>query len=272
MTKPLAFLLPSLLVGAAAWAALTPSPVAAAPQVLGLVAMNEPLVMTCDEDGCRAELSSFCLQQPRDNPDPQTAYLPTEGADISLIGTRADGSTVALPAADYMQFEASRGFTAVQASLDPAQMQALGLVSVAIDVGSEVSLLPAEAENDPTPQTPDEIALATGTYREKAAMFFDSSGEQADAIRLTNTMINDLPEHRSKTDSDGSVLAAALDNGMEDMVDPGAVQRATDMFALCREKVDVTHHIDNMRECLIGTHDRMVINSNIQFWESLGGS
>jgi hypothetical protein len=36
--------------------------------------------------------------------------------------------------------------------------------------------------------------------------------------------------------------------------------------------VDVTHHIDTMRACLIGSHDNMVVNSNIQFWDSLGGS
>ncbi len=267
--------LASLLLGATALvaAATMPEPASAAPQVLGLVAMNEPLVMKCDEAGCRAELSSFCLQQPRDNPDPHTAYLPSEGADIALIGTRADGSTVRLPASDYMQFEASRGFTSVRASLDPAQMQSLGLVAVSIEVGTEVSLLPVEAADDPTPQAPDEIALAIGAYREKAAEFFDASGEQADAIRITNTMINVLPEQgRRPTDSDGSVLAAALDDGVVEMVDPAALDRANAIFATCREKVDVTHHIDTMRDCLIGSHDRMVVNSNIRFWESLGGS
>ena len=273
MTKPLAFLLPSLLVSAAVLAVAVPLPAAASPQVLGLVSMNEPLTMICDENGCRAELSAFCLQQVRDNPDPEAQYTPAAGADLALIGTRADGSTIRLDAADYASFESARGFTSVDASIDAATMQSLGLVSMSIEVGKTVSLLPTEAIDDPDPQMPEDVALATGAYRSKAEEFFDASGEQADAIRLTNTMINDLPEHgRGTTDSDGSVLAAALDNGMAEAVDPGAVQRASDMFAVCREKVDVTHHIDNMRECLAGSHDRMIINSNIQFWESLGGS
>ena len=273
MMKPLTFLLPSLLVGAAALVAATPLPAAASPQVLGLVSMNEPLTMICDGNGCRAELSAFCLQQVRNNPDPEAQYTPADGADLTLIGTRADGSTVRLDAADYASFESARGYTSVDASIDAATMQSLGLVSMQIEVGKTVSLLPTEETTDPDPQTPEEIALATGVYRIKATEFFDASGEQADAIRLSNVMINDLPEHsRGTTDSDGSVLAAALDNGVAETVDPGAVQRASDMFAVCREKVDVTHHIDNMRECLTGSHDRMIINSNIQFWESLGGS
>lgn len=274
MMKPIRAALPSLLLGTALLAAPgIASSVAAAPQVLGLVAMNEPLVMKCDETGCRAELSSFCLQQPRDNPPPQAGYLPAEGADIALIGTRADGSTMRLDAADYMEFEASRGFTSVQASLDPATLQALGLVSVAVEVGSAVSLLPEEAAADLDPQSPEEVALATGAYRSKAVEFFDAPGEQADAIRVTNTMINVLPEQgRTNTDADGHLLEAALDDGIAEAIDPSAIRRAAAIHEACRVKVDVTHHIDTMRDCLIGSHDRMVINSNIAFWESLGGS
>jgi hypothetical protein len=245
----------------------------AAPQVLGLVAMNQPIVMRCDETGCRAELSSFCLQQPRDNPMPETAYTPAEGADIALIGTRADGSTVHLNAADYMTFESSRGFTSVRASLDPAIATSLGLVSVAIEVGSEVSMLPDDVAGDPEPQSDAELALATGTYRAKAVEFFDAPGEQADAIRVTNSMINVLPEKgRTPSDSDGHLLAEVLNDDIAPTIDPGAIRQATKIHETCRQKVDVTHHIDTMRACLIGSHDRMVVNSNIEFWESLGGS
>jgi hypothetical protein len=36
--------------------------------------------------------------------------------------------------------------------------------------------------------------------------------------------------------------------------------------------VDVTHHVFSMRDCLEGSHDRLVTKTNIEFWESLGGS
>ncbi|MDZ4736875.1 MAG: hypothetical protein SGJ07_11080 [Rhodospirillaceae bacterium] len=244
----------------------------AAPQVLGLVAMNEPLVMQCDETGCKAEISSFCLQQPRDNPAHGAGYTPVDGADIALIGTTADGSQIELPAADYLAYESSRGFTSVRATLAPAAIAALGLTSVAVMVGSDVSMLPDASADDPNPQSADEIALATGAYRTQATEFFDTSGEQADAIRVTNVMINALPVSRTSTDSDGHLLVEAFDNGIAEAIDPAAIERATALHETCRQKVDVTHHIGTMRACLIGTHDRMVINSNIQFWESLGGS
>jgi hypothetical protein len=261
----------ALLIGAAI--AFGAGSANAAPQVLGLVAMNEPLVMKCDETGCKAEISAFCLQQPRDNPTPGATYSPAEGADIALIGTRTDGSTMTLPAADYLAFESSRGFTSVRATIEPAQMAALGLASVAVMVGNAVSLLPAESADDPNPQSAAEIALATGAYRTQASEFFDASSEQADAIRVTNVMINTLPNQgRTKLDSDGHLLAEAFDDGIGETIDPAAIQRAVAIHDTCREKVDVTHHIDTMRACLIGSHDNMVVNSNIQFWDSLGGS
>jgi hypothetical protein len=271
MTVRNGFGIAALAIGAAM--SFTAGNASAAPQVLGLVAMNEPLVMKCDETGCRAEISSFCLQQPRDNPNAGAAYTAVDGADIALIGTRADGSTMTLPASDYVAFESSRGFTSVRATIDPAAMAALGLTAVSVMVGSDVSLLPEETAGDPDPQSPAEIALATGAYRSKAAEFFDASSEQADAIRVTNVMINTLPDQgRSKTDTDGYLLAEAFDGGIGDAIDPAALERAIAIHDTCREKVDVTHHIDTMRACLIGSHDNMVVNSNIQFWDSLGGS
>lgn len=152
-------------------------------------------------------------------------------------------------------------------------MAALGLTSIAVMVGNDVSLLPDVTTDDPDPQSADEIALATGVYRTQASEFFDASSEQADAIRVTNVMINTLPDQgRTKLDSDGHLLAEAFDDGIGEMIDPAAVQRAVAIHDACREKVDVTHHIDTMRACLIGSHDNMVVNSNIQFWDSLGGS
>ncbi|MGH6930342.1 MAG: hypothetical protein ACREEV_18635, partial [Dongiaceae bacterium] len=62
---------------AAAIAAVLPLGVgsaSAAPQILGIVASNGALPLACDADGCRADLSTFCLQQPRANPQPGQRY------------------------------------------------------------------------------------------------------------------------------------------------------------------------------------------------------
>jgi hypothetical protein len=243
----------------------------AAPQVLGIVASNGPVPLACVDGGCSVDLSTFCLQQPRQNPPPGQAYLPIEGADIVLVGRNAAGEMVRVPAAPYLDFRSDRGFTAVEATLSADKLAALGLHDLAIEIGEKVSLLPAEAAGDSDPQTAEEIALATGAVRTKGAAFFDNTGESGDAIRLANRMINALPAHgRSAGDSDGRVLEAAIATPAGKAADWKGVELARGMYATCQQKVDVSHHIENMRVCLEGTHDRLVVNTNIDFWNSLG--
>ena len=258
------------LLGIAGAVWLASGSVLASPQVLGVVASNGPIPLTCDDQGCRADLSTFCLQQPRDNPQPGQSYTPIEGADIFLTGRNAAGELVRLPAASLFAFSTDRGFTAIEASLPAEQLAALGLVDPAIEIGDKASLIPAAALNDANPQTADEIAVATGTYRDKGAEFFDSAGESGDAIRLANRMINALPHGHHAGDSDGRVLEAAIATPAGQVAAPGGITLARQMYSTCQEKVDVTHHVASMRSCLEGTHDRLVVNTNIDFWNSLG--
>jgi hypothetical protein len=262
---------PRLSAALAAGLLLATGSAQAAPQVLGIVASNGPVPLACDDSGCRVDLSSFCLQQPRQNPPPGQAYTPLEGADIMLAGRNAAGATVRVPAAPYLDFHTDRGFTAIEATLAPDKLAALGLHDLAIEIGDKVSLLPAEAAGDRDPQTKEEIALATGAVRSKGVEFFDVTGESGDAIRLANRMINALPAHgRSAADSDGRVLEAAIATGAGQAADHKGIEVVRGMYASCQNKVDVTHHIENMRGCLEGTHDRLVVNTNIDFWNSLG--
>jgi hypothetical protein len=255
-------------IAGAAW--LAAGGAQAAPQVLGIVASNGPIPLTCDAGGCRADLSTFCLQQPRDNPQPGQSYMPLDGADIVLTGRNAAGETVRLPAASYLGFTTDRGFTAIEVSLPAEKLAALGLTDPGIEIGEKASLIPAAAASDADPQTAGEIAIAAGAYRDKGAEFFDQAGESGDAIRLANRMINALPRGRRAGDSDGQVLEAAIATPAGQAAAPGGVTLARQMFSTCREKVDVTHHVASMRACLEGTHDRLVVNTNIDFWNSLG--
>jgi len=258
-------------IALAAAALLAAAGAQAAPQVLGIVASNGPVPLACDDGGCRADLSSFCLQQPRQNPGRGQSYIPLEGADIALIGRDAAGGTVRLAAAPYLNFNTDRGFTAIEVTLPPDKLAVLGLSDLAIEIGEKVSLLPAAAAGDSDPQTVAEIALATGQYRDKGAEFFDHVGESGDAIRLANRMINALPAHdRGAGDSDGRVLEAAIATPAGQTADGKGVALARQMYASCQHKVDVTHHIATMRACLEGSHDRLVVNTNIDFWNSLG--
>lgn len=259
------------LLGIAGAAWLAAGGAQAAPQVLGIVASNGPIPLTCDAAGCRADLSTFCLQQPRDNPQPGQSYMPVDGADIMLTGRNTAGETVRMPAAPYLGFATARGFTAIEVSLPAEKLSALGLTDPAIEIGEKASLIPAATAGDANPQTADEIAVATRTFRDKGAEFFDRAGESGDAIRLANRMINALPlRGRGPADSNGQVLEAAIATPAGQAALPGGIALARQMYGTCREKVDVTHHVASMRACLEGTHDRLVVNTNIDFWNSLG--
>src|SRR5207248_5243500 len=71
---------------------------AASPQVLGLVTSVRPVPMTCDAAGCRAELSSFCLEQQRPYPPPGTVYRAAPGSVIALVVTGKAGDVRRLDA------------------------------------------------------------------------------------------------------------------------------------------------------------------------------
>jgi hypothetical protein len=244
----------------------------AAPQILGIVASNGPIPLTCDAQGCRADLSTFCLQQPRANPAFGQEYRLTEGAPITLIGRNAKGQRVSIPAAPYMSFTTARGFTAVEVSLPAATMAELGLETVSVEIGRKATLIPFEDVADANPQSPEEIALATTTIRDKGQQFFDDTSETGDAIRLSNLMMNELPpQGRRPSDTDGHILDAALAAPAGQSAGPAGVELAKSMYLSCVDKTDVTHHVDTMRNCLEGSHDRLVVNTNVDFWNSLNG-
>ncbi len=245
-------------------------PAAAAPQILGIVASNGALPLTCDGQGCHADLSTFCLQQPRANPDLGQRYQLADANSVTLVGTKSNGEIVRLPAASYVSFTTDRGFTSVEVVLPADRLAALGLASVAVEVERQASLVPLAAASDPSPQSQDEIALALGSYRAQGSKFFDDKGEAADAIRLTNRMINALPPHqRHPADTDGHLIDLALQSGAAARADPAGIRLARDYHESCKLKVDVTHHVDSMLSCLQGTHDRLVANTNVDFWRSL---
>src|SRR5215470_7573919 len=176
----------------------------AAPQVLGLVASLRPTPMLCNAQGCRADLSAFCLQQPRSDPAPGTIYHPGPGTRLTLVVTGHDGWTRRVDASPYLSFVDDRGFVSITATLKPDALARLDAAAVAIDVGEDASLLPDAHPGDASPQTSDELALATGAYRKKAETYFDQPGRNSDAIRLTNAMINELPVgSRSRGDTEG---------------------------------------------------------------------
>jgi hypothetical protein len=245
----------------------------AAPQALGLTASLRPTPMRCDAAGCRADLSAFCLQQQRADPKPGTVYHVSPGTRVTLLVTGHDGRQTRLDGGRSLSFIDDRGFVSITARLKPDALAGLDVASVAVEVGQDATLLPAATAGDRNPQGEDELALATGANRRKAETFYDKPGRDADAIRLTNAMINELPAGaRGRDDTDGHLIDRALAQYQGAPIAGDGARLAETIHRDCVAKTDVTHQVDSMRSCLEGSHDILSTHVNIDFWNSLGGS
>ena len=245
----------------------------AAPQALGLTASLRPTPMRCDAMGCRADLSAFCLQQQRADPRPGTVYQPAPGTRVTLLVTGHDGRQSRLDGARMLSFIDDRGFVSITARLKPEALAGLDAAAVAIEVGRDAALLAETTAGDANLQGEDELALATGANRRHAETFYDKPGRDADAIRLTNAMINELPPGaRGRDDTDGHLIQGALAQYQGAPIAQDGASLAETIHRNCVAKTDVTHQVDSMRSCLEGSHDILSTHVNIDFWNSLGGS
>ena len=85
----------------------------AALQTLGLVATNGPVELKCEAGYCKAEFSSFCLQEERGAPTKGTPYFAMDTRGIQVTASRSDGRQISLSPAMDLTMTASRGHVAV---------------------------------------------------------------------------------------------------------------------------------------------------------------
>jgi hypothetical protein len=241
-------------------------PAAAAPQALGLMSSNGPVPLACDGGECRAEVTAFCLQESRPVPPEGTDYQPVGTAAMSLVLSRADGSTVTLDAAQHARLSSRRGFTAVSVVVPHSLLTEHAAVSATVEIGPEVTIAPAAVGGDPTPQSEDELALAAGPFRKIAAERLEQ-GAAADAARLTQRLINALPGQDQET--------AEIRKGLWDVAvgptvpaDPKGLAMARRSFEGCQAALE-TGYMKNMRYCLELQHGEMMIERNHAFWREI---
>jgi hypothetical protein len=242
-------------------------PAAAAPQVLGLMASNEPIPFTCTEEECYALAGSFCLQRDRDVPTyghPYEANFPDRLTLSAIDGTGAVRSLSG--AAANLRFHAYSGYSMARISLPRAELERLGAAALALQVGPGVSLIPLARPGDADPQTPEEIALATGPLRVAAGRYLDRPGAGADAARLVAALANGLPERRTIHDDTGNLWNDVVGERWREEADPEALRRAERSYRLCAE-----FYSGSLRQCLISHHQQMMVPDNREYWESLGG-
>lgn len=240
----------------------------AAPQVLGLVASNgQPTPLVCGESDCRAHFSTFCLQQSRPAPAHGDLYTVAPDAEVSLVVTTATGEAKRLPAADLVKIESQIGFTSVEIGLPRVELARLGAVAVALDIGSEVSLIPMAKANDPYPQSEDEIALATGPMRAAAVKSFEAPGRASDAARITTVLINALPVLSTESAATRDALwFAMLSTPAFANATPEGLEAAETIYEGCKISVE-SRSTYSMRNCLELRHADLLAETNHQFWK-----
>jgi len=244
---------------------ISAAPAAAAPQILALLATEGAVPLDCRNGKCGAEFSGFCLQRKRPDPAPGTQYR-AAGGDVTLVITRADGTVQRLPADDYVSIETSRSYTAVRITVDEARLAEWDAVSLALEVGERVALVPVPEGMDTDPQTEADVALALGPQRALGERILEESPAETGAVRLTGRMIGALPPGRTD---------AATRNTLWDRVvapsaaafPPAAVSRAGSLYQRCLAKVEAGSFY-SLRNCLKIGHDALMIDLNVKYWQA----
>ena len=240
------------------------------PQALGLVATTQPAPMQCEDGLCTAYLSAFCLEEHRKSPQARTAYRLADKTEVTLLVETAAGDTLRLPGRDWLGFKTRTLFTGVEASVDQARIAKLNPVKLSIEVGLLASMLPVVATGDKTAHSAEEIAMATGPYRQVAERYFEGDVEMAAAVSLTANIINSLPktgsvseERRIQTMIDAFATLETIEAGERTRAVVGGIMRSCERHAY--------YGVDTMRQCLELKHSGLQADSNRTFWGSLGG-
>ena len=227
----------------------------AAPQVLALIATDQPVALTCDATECRAELPTLCLQPERRAPQAGRGYRLADGQSVVLSGRGAGGAIVSIPVSREIRFVARRTHVTVEARIARDVLARHGLVRPAIGVAQAVSVVPLAKASDEQPQTAHEIAEATGARRALAVALVDGDTERMPAVRLTNRLINALPaEGKADPKLRRRLWTRVLDDVGRGGVPEAALERARFNVALCADDAD-NGRSPSLRRCLQGFND-----------------
>jgi len=235
----------------------------AAPQIMGLVATAEPAPMQCAGGKCTALLSAFCLQEKRLPPDLDSVYLPAGPGLVFLVATAADGRETKIEAFGLVEFRSRYGYTAIEARLPMESLAIQRPVSLALEVGPRVALLPVTKAGDPDPLTAEEIATATGPWRLAAEAAIEGDSEGAVSARIAMRLINALPVAGDIRPDERQSLWWRVAGT--------APVLARQYFDACIRSVDQSVGYP-LRKCLEERHEKLQVENTREFWRSLGGS
>ncbi len=242
----------------------------AAPQVLALLATDGPTALKCEDGRCAAEFSAYCLQRERPDPDDGIAYRATDDG-MTLIVSAGDGTRREIPAADHVSIVTERSYTAVRVSLPERLLQEWNATQVALEVGPRVTLIPLPIADDPEPQTEADIALAVGPQRSVGERLVDRSSPDSDVVRITNVLINALPERGRVTPDQRGSLWARVIAPRAAALPAASVESAGAVYDRCQRKVSIGRYF-SLRRCLEAAHDALMVGLNSKYWNAEPGT
>jgi hypothetical protein len=243
------------------------SPAGAAPQVLGMMASSDPIPFTCNDRECYALVGSFCLQRDRDVPGFGEPYEPNFTERLKLSLTDSAGNISTMTASDVaLSVHSHSTYTMVRVSLARSELDRVNATAVAMQIEPGISLVPLAHAGDPDPQTPQEIALATGPMRIAASRFLDAPSVNADTARLVAALVNGLPESRTIHDDYLGAWNRVVTESVRQKTDPEVLERAEDSFRACAQ-----YYEGSLRQCLLSHHQQMMIPENREFWDETSG-
>jgi hypothetical protein len=238
----------------------------AAPQMLALVATNGAVPFVCEGTTCRAELTSFCLEETRSAPRAGRFYRLVPTRALALVVTTAAGSERRVPAGPNLRFVVTRrGVAGVRATVNRSLLRKLGAVRLAIEVGARVSLLPMPRPGDGAPHGAADIARVTGPLRATGTALVDRAGPNIEAARMVNRAINRLPaqgrsDRRGRSTAWRAALAATAS--------PVGRARARLIYRQCRRWTAAPGTPFNLRQCLEGRHMGLISALNKRYWDA----
>jgi len=256
------FLVFGLIIAAGA------SPARAAPQILGVIAYNEPVPLSCATGQCWAELVTICLQKERANPVAGTDYRFHGKGAAKLLLTDAEGGLRTLDAADVLRVRVARGFTAVRVELTERKLRELGAVAAAITVDKGMSLVPVEIAGDPNPISERELAYVTDFLRPEADRWLDSDDPRAQTTRVVNRMINITPRVGQMNAADRGTLLSRAEETLDRPLGDEAREKAGVTYRGCRYMVENLGRFYSMRRCLETKHDSLMLDVNSEYWRA----
>ena len=235
---------------------------AAAPQILGLMASNAPVLLNCTGQECTAIAGTFCLQHERDIPPYGTPYNATHPERLTLAVMTRSGRVRRLPGGGWLRFTGYDGYTTVRMSLPKSFFDAVGGSAVAVEIGAGIALVPSPQLGDQNPQGDDEVALAVGPMRMAAGRYLDQPSVDADAARLVTALLNTLPEQYTIADDYARLWETAITDDVAKSAGPAALSRAQEAYRKCSSA-----SAQYLRGCLVYRHRELIEPANKAFWD-----